>query len=62
VTRLAANVGAVITASLVLYQQEASIDKSRGASQVRTALPVTRLDSALRTIVTQIVMIAIVVG
>jgi NRAMP (natural resistance-associated macrophage protein)-like metal ion transporter len=77
VTLLAANVGAVIMPWMVFYQQEAVIDKAHrgrrspaaaGAARplngprLRTALRGARLDTALGSVVTQVVMIAIVVA
>lgn len=54
---LAANIGAVIMPWMVFYQQSAVIDKGLNASDLRPA----RLDTAIGSIVTQIVMAAVLV-
>jgi Mn2+/Fe2+ NRAMP family transporter len=55
---LAANVGAVIMPWMVFYQQGAVVDKGLGVQHLGKA----RLDTALGSILTQIIMIAVVVA
>ncbi len=59
---LAANVGAVIMPWMVFYQQEAVIDKGRHGLGLRSALRSARVDTAIGSVVTQLVMIAVVVA
>jgi Mn2+/Fe2+ NRAMP family transporter len=54
---LAANVGAVIMPWMVFYQQGAVVDKGLGPRQLRAA----RVDTAIGSVVTQLVMMAVVV-
>lgn len=70
-TLLAANVGAVIMPWMVFYQQEAVIDKAHRGPGSRSrlhgprldvALRGARLDTALGSVLTQVVMIAVVVA
>ncbi|NMI01034.1 NRAMP family divalent metal transporter [Pseudonocardia acidicola] len=61
-TLLAANVGAVIMPWMVFYQQGAVIDKGRRGLSVRQALRSSRLDTAVGSVVTQVIMIAVVVA
>jgi Mn2+/Fe2+ NRAMP family transporter len=58
-TLLAANVGAVIMPWMVFYQQEAVIDKGRRGLSLRQALRSARLDTAVGSVMTQVVMIAV---
>ncbi|HYW92216.1 MAG TPA: divalent metal cation transporter [Gammaproteobacteria bacterium] len=55
---VAANIGAVIMPWMVFYQQSAVIDKGLGRRDLRAA----RWDTAIGSVVTQIVMIAIIVA
>jgi Mn2+/Fe2+ NRAMP family transporter len=55
---LAANVGAVIMPWMVFYQQGAVIDKRVRASDLRAA----RIDTAVGSVVTQVIMVAVVVA
>ena len=57
-TMVAANVGAVIMPWMVFYQQQAVIDKGIRRRHLRMA----RIDTAMGSVLTQIVMIAIVVA
>ncbi|HET6502987.1 MAG TPA: divalent metal cation transporter [Amycolatopsis sp.] len=61
-TLLAANVGAVIMPWMVFYQQGAVIDKGRQGRSVRQALRSARVDTAVGSVVTQVVAIAVVVA
>lgn len=61
-TLLAANVGAVIMPWMVFYQQEAVIDKDRHGLDLRAALRSARLDTAAGSVITQLVMVAVVVA
>lgn len=61
-TLLAANVGAVIMPWMVFYQQEAVIDKGRRGLSLRQALRSARLDTAVGSVITQAVMIAVLVA
>jgi Mn2+/Fe2+ NRAMP family transporter len=54
---LAANVGAVIMPWMVFYQQGAVIDKQVRAADLRAA----RVDTAVGSVVTQVIMVAVVV-
>jgi Mn2+/Fe2+ NRAMP family transporter len=58
---LAANVGAVIMPWMIFYQQEAVINKGRSGLSLRQALRSARVDTAVGSVVTQLVMIAVVV-
>jgi NRAMP (natural resistance-associated macrophage protein)-like metal ion transporter len=58
---LAANVGAVIMPWMIFYQQEAVINKGRRGLDLRQALRSVRVDTAVGSVVTQLVMIAVVV-
>ncbi len=62
VTLLAANVGAVIMPWMIFYQQEAVIDKGRHGLDLRKAIRSARLDTGLGSVVTQVIMVAIVVA
>ncbi|QQE78150.1 NRAMP family divalent metal transporter [Alicyclobacillus sp. SO9] len=55
---LAANVGAVIMPWMVFYQQGAVIDKKLGPQHLRTA----KSDTLIGSVVTQIIMIAVVIA
>jgi Mn2+/Fe2+ NRAMP family transporter len=55
---LAANVGAVIMPWMIFYQQGAVIDKKLSASVIRQA----RQDTAVGSVLTQLIMIAVVVA
>ncbi len=55
---VAANIGAVIMPWMVFYQQQAVIDKGMGRRELRAG----KVDTALGSIVTQVVMIAILVA
>jgi Mn2+/Fe2+ NRAMP family transporter len=59
---LAANVGAVIMPWMVFYQQEAVIDKGTRGLTRRQALRSSRFDTALGSVITQVVMVAILVA
>jgi Mn2+/Fe2+ NRAMP family transporter len=59
---LAANVGAVIMPWMVFYQQEAVIDKGTRGLTRRQALRSSRFDTALGSVITQVVMGAILVA
>ena len=59
---LAANVGAVIMPWMVFYQQGAVIDKGYRGLSVRQALRWARLDTAIGSIATQMIMIAVLVA
>ena len=61
-TLLAANVGAVIMPWMVFYQQEAVIAKDRRGLDLRAALRSSRLDTAAGSVITQLVMVAVVVA
>ena len=61
-TLLAANVGAVIMPWMVFYQQEAVIDKDRRGLGLRAALRSARLDTAAGSVITQLVMVAVIVA
>jgi len=61
-TLLAANVGAVIMPWMVFYQQEAVIDKDRHGLELRAALRSARLDTAAGSVLTQLVMVAVIVA
>lgn len=61
-TLLAANVGAVIMPWMVFYQQGAVIDKGRRGLPLRASLRSARLDTAVGSVITQVVMIAIIVA
>ncbi len=54
---LAANVGAVIMPWMIFYQQSAVVDRHLLPSQLRSS----RLDTAVGSVITQLVMIAVVV-
>lgn len=54
---LAANVGAVIMPWMIFYQQSAVVDRGLKISQIRSA----RWDTAIGSVLTQIVMISVVV-
>lgn len=54
---LAANVGAVIMPWMIFYQQSAVVDRGFGRNHLRFA----RIDTAVGSVLTQIVMIAVVV-
>jgi Mn2+/Fe2+ NRAMP family transporter len=54
---LAANVGAVIMPWMIFYQQSAVVDRGLRPSQLRAA----RWDTAVGSVITQVVMIAVVV-
>lgn len=55
---LAANVGAVIMPWMVFYQQGALIDKGLGRTDLRAA----RVDTAVGSVLTQVIMVAVVVA
>jgi Mn2+/Fe2+ NRAMP family transporter len=57
-TLLAANVGAVIMPWMVFYQQRAVVDKGIGPADLRVA----RVDTAAGSVLTQIVMLAVVIA
>jgi len=61
-TLLAANVGAVIMPWMVFYQQEAVIDKDRRGLGLRAAVRSARLDTATGSVVTQLVMVAVIIA
>lgn len=61
-TMLAANVGAVIMPWMVFYQQQAVSDMGHRGFTRREALRLARLDTAAGSVVTQLVMIAILVA
>jgi NRAMP (natural resistance-associated macrophage protein)-like metal ion transporter len=61
-TLLAANVGAVIMPWMVFYQQGAVIDKGRRGLGLRQALRSARFDTVTGSVITQIVMIAVMVA
>jgi Mn2+/Fe2+ NRAMP family transporter len=61
-TLLAANVGAVIMPWMVFYQQGAVIDKGRRGLGLKQALRSARLDTAVGSVITQIVMISVMVA
>jgi Mn2+/Fe2+ NRAMP family transporter len=61
-TLLAANVGAVIMPWMVFYQQEAVIDKDRRGLDLRAALRSARLDTAAGSVITQLLMVAVIVA
>jgi len=61
-TLLAANVGAVIMPWMVFYQQEAVIDKDRRGLSLRAALRSARFDTATGSLITQLVMVAVIVA
>ncbi len=61
-TLLAANVGAVIMPWMVFYQQEAVVDKDRRGLGLRAALRSARLDTAAGSVITQLVMVAVIVA
>ena len=61
-TLLAANVGAVIMPWMVFYQQEAVIDKDRHGLDLRAALRSARLDTAAGSVITQLVMVAVILA
>jgi Mn2+/Fe2+ NRAMP family transporter len=61
-TLLAANVGAVIMPWMVFYQQGAVIDKGRRDLGLRQALRSARFDTVTGSVITQIVMIAVMVA
>lgn len=61
-TLLAANVGAVIMPWMIFYQQEAVIDRSGRAVDLRRSLRQARLDTLIGSVVTQAVMIAVLVS
>lgn len=54
---LAANVGAVIMPWMIFYQQSAVVDRGLKLTQIRSA----RIDTAVGSVITQIVMISVVV-
>jgi Mn2+/Fe2+ NRAMP family transporter len=55
---VAANVGAVIMPWMIFYQQGAVIDKKLSAATIRQA----RLDTAVGSVLTQLIMIAVVIA
>lgn len=55
---IAANVGAVIMPWMVFYQQQAVVEKGI----TRAQLPAARLDTAIGSVLTQVVMVAVVVA
>lgn len=57
-TLLAANVGAVIMPWMVFYQQRAVVDKGIGDAE----LPLAKLDTAAGSVLTQVIMLAVVVA
>ena len=57
-TLLAANVGAVIMPWMVFYQQRAVVDKG----SPRPELPLAKVDTAIGSVLTQVVMLAVVVA
>lgn len=57
-TLLAANVGAVIMPWMVFYQQRAVVDKGVGDAD----LPLAKVDTAIGSVLTQVVMLAVVVA
>ena len=61
-TLLAANVGAVIMPWMIFYQQEAVIAKDRRGLDLRAALRSSRFDTAAGSVITQLVMVAVVVA
>jgi Mn2+/Fe2+ NRAMP family transporter len=61
-TLLAANVGAVIMPWMVFYQQGAVVDKGRRGLSLTQALRSARLDTAAGSVLTQVVMIAVIVA
>jgi len=61
-TLLAANLGAVIMPWMVFYQQGAVVDKGRRGLDLRAALRSARLDTAAGSVITQLVMIAVIVA
>jgi Mn2+/Fe2+ NRAMP family transporter len=61
-TLLAANVGAVIMPWMVFYQQGAVVDKGRRGLNLTQALRSARLDTAAGSVLTQVVMIAVIVA
>ncbi|MGH9021404.1 MAG: NRAMP family divalent metal transporter [Acidimicrobiales bacterium] len=60
-TLLAANVGAVIMPWMIFYQQEAVIDKGRHGLDLRRSLRSARLDTAVGSVLTQVIMVSIIV-
>lgn len=58
---VAANVGAVIMPWMVFYQQEAVIDKGLRRLPTPVALRAGRLDTAIGSVLTQLVMVAVLV-
>ncbi len=58
---LAANVGAVIMPWMVFYQQEAVIDKGLRQLPTRVALRAARVDTAVGSLLTQLIMAAVLI-
>lgn len=61
-TLLAANIGCVIMPWMVFYQQEAVIDKGARGLGLHAAVRSSRLDTAIGSVITQVVMVAVIIA